>query len=114
MVSEKMRELGTKKSTIREIFEYGRKRAQEVGEENICDFSLGNPNVPAPDFIKQAVLAIMTEMEPQAVHGYTIAPGNPAVRETLAASINERFGTHFSGRNLFMTAGAAGLPGAMV
>lgn len=107
MVSEKMRELGTKKSTIREIFEYGRKRAQEVGEENICDFSLGNPNVPAPDFIKQAVLAIMTEMEPQAVHGYTIAPGNPAVRETLAASINERFGTHFSGRNLFMTAGAA-------
>ncbi len=107
MVSEKMRELGTKKSTIREIFEYGRKRVQEVGEENICDFSLGNPNVPAPDFIKQAVLAIMTEMEPQAVHGYTIAPGNPAVRETLAASINERFGTHFSGRNLFMTAGAA-------
>ena len=107
MVSEKMRELGTKKSTIREIFEYGRKRAQEVGEENICDFSLGNPNVPAPDFIKQVVLAIMTEMEPQAVHGYTIAPGNPAVRETLAASINERFGTHFSGRNLFMTAGAA-------
>ncbi|UZE46118.1 pyridoxal phosphate-dependent aminotransferase [Selenomonas sputigena] len=107
MVSEKMRELGTKKSTIREIFEYGRKRAQEVREENICDFSLGNPNVPAPDFIKQAVLAIMTEMEPQAVHGYTIAPGNPAVRETLAASINERFGTHFSGRNLFMTAGAA-------
>ena len=107
MVSEKMRELGAKKSTIREIFEYGRKRAQEVGEENICDFSLGNPNVPAPDFIKQAVLAIMTEMEPQAVHGYTIAPGNPAVRETLAASINERFGTHFSGRNLFMTAGAA-------
>ena len=104
MVSEKMRELGTKKSTIREIFEYGRKRAQEVGEENICDFSLGNPNVPAPDFIKQAVLAIMTEMEPQAVHGYTIAPGNPAVRETLAASINERFGTHFSGKNLFMTA----------
>ena len=58
MVSEKMRELGTKKSTIREIFEYGRKRAQEVGEENICDFSLGNPNVPAPDFIKQAVRAI--------------------------------------------------------
>ena len=107
MVSEKMRELGTKKSTIREIFEYGRKRAQEVGEENICDFSLGNPNVPAPDFIKQAVLAIMTEMEPQSVHGYTIAPGNPAVRETLAASLNERFGTHFSGRNLFMTAGAA-------
>ena len=61
MVSEKMYELGTKKSTIRTIFEYGRKRAAEVGEENICDFSLGNPNVPAPEYIKQAVLDIMTE-----------------------------------------------------
>ena len=107
MVSEKMKELGTKKSTIREIFEYGRRRAQEVGEENICDFSLGNPNVPAPAFIKEAVLDIMTEMEPQAVHGYTVAPGNLAVRETLAADLNARFGTHFSGKNLFMTAGAA-------
>lgn len=107
MVSEKMRELGTKKSTIRTIFEYGRQRAQEVGEEHVYDFSLGNPNVPAPDFVKQAVIDIVTEMEPQKVHGYTVAPGNPAVRETLAASINERFGTHFSGKNLFMTAGAA-------
>ena len=52
MVSEKMYELGTKKSTIRTIFEYGRKRALEVGEENIYDFSIGNPNVPAPDFVK--------------------------------------------------------------
>ncbi len=107
MVAAKMKELGTRKSTIREIFEYGRQRAKEVGEENVYDFSLGNPNVPAPDFIKQAVFDILSEMEPQAVHGYTVAPGNPAVRETLAASLNERFGTHFSGRNLFMTAGAA-------
>ena len=58
MVNEKMYELGSKKSTIREIFEYGRKRAQEVGEKNIYDFSLGNPNVPAPSYIKEAVLDI--------------------------------------------------------
>ena len=107
MVAEKMYELGTKKSTIRAIFEFGRKRAAEVGEENIFDFSLGNPNVPTPEFVKQAVVDILSEMEPSAIHGYTIAPGNPEVREILAKSINERFGTQFSGKNLFLTAGAA-------
>lgn len=107
MVSETMYELGTKKSTIRTIFEFGRKRAAEVGEENIFDFSLGNPNVPTPEFVKQAAIDILREMEPSAVHGYTVAPGNPEVRETLAGSINERFGTKFRGKNLFLTAGAA-------
>ena len=107
MVSEQMYELGTKKSTIRTIFEYGRKRAQEVGEENVYDFSIGNPNVPSPEFIKQALIDILNEMEPTAVHGYTVAPGNPEVRETLAKSINKRFGTSLTGKNLFMTAGAA-------
>lgn len=107
MVSEQMYELGTKKSTIRTIFEYGRKRAQEIWEENVYDFSIGNPNVPSPEFIKQALIDILNEMEPTAVHGYTVAPGNPEVRETLAKSINKRFGTSFTGKNLFMTAGAA-------
>lgn len=107
MVSETMYELGTKKSTIRTIFEFGRKRAAEVGEENIFDFSLGNPNVPTPEFVKQAAIDILREMEPSAVHGYTVAPGNPEARETLAGSINERFGTKFTGKNLFLTAGAA-------
>ena len=107
MVSETMYELGTKKSTIRTIFEFGRKRAAEVGEENIFDVSLGNPNVPTPEFVKQAAIDILREMEPSAVHGYTVAPGNPEVRETLAGSINERFGTKFTGKNLFLTAGAA-------
>lgn len=74
MVSKKMYELGTKKSTIRTIFEFGRKRAAEVGEENIYDFSLGNPNVPTPEFVKQAAIDILQTMPPEAVHGYTIAP----------------------------------------
>ena len=107
MVSEKMYELGTKKSTIRTIFEFGRKRAAEVGEENIFDFSLGNPNVPTPEYVKEAAIDILTNMPPEAVHGYTIAPGNPQAREALAKSINERFGTKFDGHNLFLTAGAA-------
>ena len=107
MVSAKMYELGTKKSTIRTIFEFGRKRAAEVGEENIFDFSLGNPNVPTPDFVRDAAIEILQTYEPAQVHGYTVAPGNPKVRETLAASINQRFGTHFAGKNLFITSGAA-------
>ena len=93
MIAEDMYELGSKKSTIRTIFEYGRQRAAVVGEENIFDFSLGNPNVPAPEFIRQAILDIVQQEDPCAVHGYTVAPGNPEVRETLARSINERFAT---------------------
>ena len=107
MVNEKMFELGTKKSTIRTIFEFGRKRAAEVGEENIFDFSLGNPNVPTPEFVKNAAIEILQSYEPSAVHGYTVAPGNPEVREILAKSINARFNTNFAGKNLFITAGAA-------
>ncbi len=107
MVSAKMYELGTKKSTIRTIFEFGRKRAAQVGEENIFDFSLGNPNVPTPNFVRDAAIDILQNYEPSAVHGYTVAPGNPNVRETLAQSINKRFGTSFAGKNIFVTSGAA-------
>jgi len=99
--------LGTKKSTIRTIFEFGQKRAAEVGAENVFDFSLGNPNVPAPDFIRDAAVDILMHGDPTEVHGYTIAPGKPAVREVLAADLKRRFGMEVTGKNLFMTAGAA-------
>lgn len=107
MYSQKMYELGSRKSTIRTIFEYGKERAKIVGAEKIYDFSLGNPNVPTPEFVKQAIVDILNEEEPCAVHGYTVAAGDPKVRETLARSINERFGTDFAMENLFMTCGAA-------
>ena len=107
MVSEEMYVLGTKKSTIRTIFEFGQKRAAEVGAENVFDFSLGNPNVPAPDFIRDAAVDILMHGDPTEVHGYTIAPGKPAVREALAADLRHRFGMEVTGKNLFMTAGAA-------
>ena len=107
MINQKMYELGTKKSTIRTIFEFGRKRAAEVGEENVYDFSLGNPNVPTPEFVKETAIDILTNMEPSAIHGYTVAPGSPEARESLAQSVNKRFGTHFAGKNFFLTAGAA-------
>ena len=107
MVSEEMYVLGTKKSTIRTIFEFGKKRAAEVGAENVFDFSLGNPNVPAPDFIRDAAVDILMHGDPTEVHGYTIAPGKPTVREALAADLKHRFGMEVTGKNLFMTAGAA-------
>lgn len=107
MINQKMYELGTKKSTIRTIFEFGRKRVAEIGEENIYDFSLGNPNVPTPDFIRDAAVDVLKNMEPSAVHGYTVAPGNPQTREALANSVNKRFGMKLAAKNFFLTAGAA-------
>lgn len=107
MVSEKMYGLGTRKSTIRTIFEFGRKRAAEIGEENVYDFSIGNPNVPAPAIVNQTIIDTIKEMDSCALHGYTVAPGDPEVRETISKSINRRFGTDYAGKNLFMTSGAA-------
>lgn len=107
MVSEEMYRLGTKKSTIRTLFEYGQKRAAQVGSENVFDFSLGNPNVPAPDFIRDAAVDILTHSDPLEVHGYTVAPGKAEVRAAVAADLNARLGMHVTGKNIFMTAGAA-------
>lgn len=107
MINSKMYELGTKKSTIRTIFEFGRKRAMEVGEDNIFDFSLGNPNVPTPKFVKDAIVDILETLPPSEVHGYTVASGNPRVREILAKSLSDKFSTNLEGKNLFLTAGAA-------
>ena len=107
MISNKMYELGSKKSTIRNIYEYGIKRAAIVGAENIFDFSIGNPNVPAPPSVKKAIQDILDNEKDTFVHGYTVAPGYEDVRTTIADSINRRFGTDFTKNNLFMTIGAA-------
>ena len=97
-----MYELGSHRSTIREIFEYGNQRAAIVGRENVLDFSLGNPNVPAPDEVRQAILAEAAG-DPVAIHGYPSAPGAPDVRRTLADSLNRRFGTDYTGDCLYLT-----------
>jgi aspartate aminotransferase len=107
MISKKMYELGSKSSIIREIFEYGRKRKAEIGVENVYDFSLGNPNVPAPQAVKDAMIALLEEEAPTALHSYTSAPGNPEVRATIAESINRRFDMNIEGKNIYMTTGAA-------
>ena len=107
MLAQSMVELGKKRSTIREIFEYGNQRAKVVGRENIFDFSIGNPNVPTPAVVTDTLLDMLTKESPVALHGYTSAQGADFVRETIAESLNSRFGTSFTKDNLYMTVGAA-------
>lgn len=107
MLAQSMVELGKKRSTIREIFEYGNSRAKIVGRENIFDFSLGNPNVPAPGSVNQTILNLVNTENPAVLHGYTSAQGADFVREALSNSINKRFGTNITKDNLYMTVGAA-------
>ncbi len=106
MINQRMYELGSEPSAIRELFAYGLARKEEIGDENVFDFSLGNPSVAAPEAVKKAALELL-EMPAQQVHGYTPAPGAPGVRAAIAASLNRRFGTSYSGNNLYMTVGAA-------
>ncbi|MBC8531353.1 pyridoxal phosphate-dependent aminotransferase [Gehongia tenuis] len=107
MISQKMVELGSKRSVIREIFEFGKKRAAEVGAENVFDFSLGNPSVPPPECVKETLLDLLQNGDPVLVHGYTSAQGDAKVRQQIAESLNSRFGTNFDAGNLYMTVGAA-------
>lgn len=107
MISEEMMALGKKRSVIREIFEYGKIRAGEIGRENVFDFSLGNPNVPPPACVKEAILDLLNTEDSVTLHGYTSAQGDAKVRQTIADYINATYGTQVGADNLYMTAGAA-------
>lgn len=107
MISEKMKPLVQNNSAIRIMFEEGKRLASIYGAENVYDFSLGNPNVPAPKEVEEAILEVLKEEESTFVHGYMSNSGYEDVRETIAQSLNERFGTNFGFRNILMTVGAA-------
>ncbi len=106
MINERMHALGAEPSAIRELFAYGLCRKAEIGAENVFDFSIGNPSVPAPDAIRQAVLDLMEE-PPCELHGYTPAAGDPRVRLAVAKNIQRRFGIDASPDQVYLTAGAA-------
>ena len=108
MISEKMQGYVNNSSAIRAMFEEGKKLASVYGAENVYDFSLGNPNVPAPAAVKEAALQVLNEEDPLMVHGYMSNSGYEDVREAIAASLNCRFGTGYDAGNLVMTVGAAG------
>ncbi len=107
MLNEKMVGLGYRRSVIREIFEYGKKRKAEIGEENVFDFSLGNPSVPTPAAVTAALERIIKETDPVRLHGYTSAQGDMAVRAKIAESIEKRFGFPAKKDLIYMTCGAA-------
>ena len=109
MIAEKMKNMVANSSAIRAMFEEGNRLAQIYGAENVFDFSLGNPNVAAPESVKNAIVELLNENDPVVLHGYTNSnSGYADVRETVAQSLNERFGTKFAGKNIVMSVGAAG------
>ncbi len=106
-INEKMLDLGKKSSIIREIFEYSKRRKGEIGAENVFDFSIGNPSVPAPESINKTMLRLLEEGDPVLLHGYTAGPGDPAVRRKLTEGINREFKTNARWDLMYMTCGAA-------
>ncbi len=107
MINEKMRGLGAKRSVIRELFEYGKKRKAEIGEDNVFDFSLGNPSVPAPDEVNEEIKRLVQTESSVLLHGYTSAQGDASVRAAIAEYINKAHGESVTADCLYMTVGAA-------
>ncbi len=105
--NQKMFGLGSKRSIIREIFEYSKARAAEIGAENVFDFSLGNPNVPAPAEVNETIKTLLATENSVLLHGYTSAQGDAGVRKIIADRINEKFGVGISPNLIYMTCGAA-------
>lgn len=107
MYSESLLKLGKAPSEIREIFEYGNKRKAEIGADKVFDFSIGNPSVPAPKSVDDAIKDLVDNFDSVALHGYTSATGDAQVRTTISDYINQRFGTKLTPNHIYMTCGAA-------
>lgn len=107
MLSKEVLELSKQHSVIRDIFEFGMQRAREVGAENVFDFSIGNPSVPAPKEVDEKAIEMLRTADPVDIHGYTSNAGVLEVREKIAKSLNRRFKTNYTAENIFMTIGAA-------
>lgn len=105
--NQKMFELGNKRSIIREIFEYSKTRSAEIGAENVFDFSLGNPSVPAPAEVNDTIRQLLDTKNSVVLHGYTSAQGDANTRQIIADRINEKFGVGISPNLIYMTCGAA-------
>ena len=107
MLPQDMLALGTKRSAIRELFEYGKMRKAVVGEDKVYDFSLGNPSIPAPKEVDEAVKELVEKQDSVLLHGYSSAQGDANVRKMIADHINKLHGTNISADNIYMTCGAA-------
>ena len=107
VVNENMYRLGSVRSAIRELFEYGKKRAEIVGPENVYDFSLGNPSIPAPECVNETIRELTENLDSISLHGYTSAQGDLETRQAVADYLNSQHGTGFNADNFYITMGAA-------
>lgn len=108
MIVQKYKDMLQGKSVIRQLSEFAAARGQEIGYENVFDFSLGNPSVPVPQEFTDIMIKLLQERDSMELHGYSQSLGIPAVRDKVAASLNKRFGMNYTGNHIFMATGAAG------
>lgn len=108
MIVQQYKDMLKGKSVIRQLSEFATARGAEIGYENVFDYSLGNPSVPVPQKFTDTMIAFLQTKDPMELHGYSQSLGIPAVRDKVAASLNQRFGMNYTGNHLFMTTGAAG------
>ena len=107
MLPQNILEYGREDNAIRETAAYAAKRAAEIGAENVFNFSIGNPNVPAPAVVTQTLVRLLQTVPPEKLHAYTPAPGLPQVRQAVAEDLNRRYGTDYRAEDLYLTAGAS-------
>ena len=107
MVNERAYALGANRSCIRELFEYGRRRAAVVGPENVYDYSLGNPSIPSPKEVDETIRQILSDTDSLQIHGYTSATGDAATRQAIATQLNTQYAAEAAGEDIFITCGAA-------
>lgn len=107
MINQSNLKLGLVRSSIRELFEYGKKRKSEIGEENVFDFSLGNPSVPTPNAVSEELKEIIDTIDPVILHGYTSAQGDYSVRKALVSDLERRYNAKLLPESMYLTCGAA-------
>ena len=107
MFDKKMLDIGRSQSTIRDLYTYGLARKKIKGEDNVYDFSIGNPSIPAPTIVNETLIKMLKEEDSIKIHGYTVSPGEVEVRDSIATYLNKTYGTEVVGKYIFLTCGAA-------
>lgn len=108
MINQKMKNLGQNASAIRELFEYGKRRKAEIGEDKVYDFSIGNPNVPSPSIVNETLINLIQNTDSVKLHGYTSAAGDIQVRKQIANYLNNKYNANTNENLIYLTVGAAG------
>ena len=102
-----MLDIGYSQSTIRDLYTYGLARKKVIGDDNVYDFSIGNPSIPAPSIVNETLIKLLNEEDSVKIHGYTVSPGNIDVRDNIATYLNKTYNTAVIGKYIFLTCGAA-------